>query len=194
MDICMLTLSIYSMYPLLKREELVLPYFATAFMWNWMIGYPKNLKTMPTFEWFMHLVSFFWFAGRCTDCILIIFIPPLGFLDNYCCLAHCRVCCYASSPLAGFVHCHQRSSKLRILCSFAVIFCISSVHAWRKDQKAINYIECLRPFFLCWDFPEKKKNCFTLSSSPKWVNTKVSSCSSDRRYGVWVHGWSRFSG
>jgi alpha-1,3-glucosyltransferase len=30
--------AMFSMFPLLKREGLVLPYFLTGMMWNWLVG------------------------------------------------------------------------------------------------------------------------------------------------------------
>lgn len=36
--------AMFSMFPLLKREDLVLPYYITSFMWNWLVG-GYNLKT-----------------------------------------------------------------------------------------------------------------------------------------------------
>lgn len=30
--------AMFSMFPLLKREDLVLPYFITVIMWNWLLN------------------------------------------------------------------------------------------------------------------------------------------------------------
>lgn len=33
-----MNVAMFSMFPLLKREGLVLPYFITSVMWNWLVG------------------------------------------------------------------------------------------------------------------------------------------------------------
>lgn len=33
-----MNVAMFSMFPLLKREGLVLPYFITSIMWNWLVG------------------------------------------------------------------------------------------------------------------------------------------------------------
>ncbi|CAO3654834.1 unnamed protein product [Mucor hiemalis] len=54
--------AMFSMFPLLKREDLVLPYYITSFMWNWLVG-GYNLKT-PFYTklstWGIHLVFVLW--------------------------------------------------------------------------------------------------------------------------------------
>jgi alpha-1,3-glucosyltransferase len=33
-----MNVAMFSMFPLLKREDVVLPYFLTGVMWNWLVG------------------------------------------------------------------------------------------------------------------------------------------------------------
>lgn len=56
-----MNVAMFSMFPLLKREGLVIPYFITSVMWNWLVGgYGPNTSSTTRLGTLVSLlVSFF---------------------------------------------------------------------------------------------------------------------------------------
>ncbi|CAO3597437.1 unnamed protein product [Absidia cylindrospora] len=59
----MINTAMFSMFPLLKRESLVLPYFATTVLWNWLSGI-HNMEGLTSrfMVWGNHAVFIVWYV------------------------------------------------------------------------------------------------------------------------------------
>ncbi|KAI8066674.1 glycosyl transferase [Gongronella butleri] len=95
----MLNTAMFSMYPLLHREGLSLPFFITTILWNWLSGI-QNMDGAYTRSliWGPHALFLTWYG-----CLTFI-PPPRGLPDLYTVLNAMSSCCIFAILLVYFVY------------------------------------------------------------------------------------------
>ncbi|KAI7852493.1 glycosyl transferase [Circinella umbellata] len=93
-----MNVAMFSMFPLLKREGLVLPYFGVTLLWNWLIGSTSSTTMVKTVKQLIYSSLFIWHIAECW------ILPPSHWPDLYTVINAVMSCGYFSLLFLYFTY------------------------------------------------------------------------------------------
>ncbi|KAG2222775.1 hypothetical protein INT45_013139 [Circinella minor] len=93
-----MNVAMFSMFPLLKREGLVLPYFGVTLLWNWLIGSTSSITMVKTIKQLIYSSLLIWHIAECW------ILPPIHWPDLYTVINAVMSCGYFSLLFLYFTY------------------------------------------------------------------------------------------